>query len=149
MKSLFIYYSYTGNGELIAKELEKKGIDLRPVKRKKPLPKSFFLGMMSGGFLAATKHKDELVDFDPSIEGYERIIIGSPIWNARLASPINTVLASLHLEGKAITLLLYSGSGEGKKAVKRIGKEYPEAKIILFKEPKKYPEELDKLNQLS
>ena len=149
MKSLFIYYSYTGNGELLAKELEKKGIALRPVKRKKPLPKSFFLGMMSGGFLAAIKHKDALLDFDADVAGYDHIIIGSPIWNARLASPINTVLASLPLEGKAITFLLYSGSGEGKKALKRIGKEYPNAEVIHLKEPKKYPEELSKLSQLS
>ena len=75
MKSLFVYYSYTGNGDIVADYLKEKGIEIRQVVRKKKLPKSFFLGMMAGGFLASTKHKDELVDFDSKVDGYERIII--------------------------------------------------------------------------
>ena len=135
MKSLFVYYSYTGNGDIVADYLKEKGIEIRQVVRKKKLPKSFFLGMMAGGFLASTKHKDELVDFDSKVDGYERIIIGSPIWNARVSSPINTVLSQIDLTNKEIVFVFYSGSGEGKGALKRIGKEYPTAKVIFLKDP--------------
>lgn len=148
MKKLFIYYSYTGNGELIANNLKEKGYDLRLVIRKKKLPKSFFFGILTGGFLAATKHKDKLVDFDENVEEYGEIVIGSPIWNARFSSPINTVLAKLNLKDKKVKFILYSGSGEAPKALKRINKEYPEAEVIILKEPKKYNEELTKLNYL-
>ena len=146
MKKLFIYYSYTGNGELIANNLKEKGYDLRLVIRKKKLPKSFFFGILAGGFLASTKHKDKLVDFDENVEEYDEIVIGSPIWNARFSSPINTVLAKLNLEDKKVKFILYSGSGEAPKALKRINKEYPEAEAIILKEPKKYGEELSKLD---
>ncbi len=149
MKSLFIYYSYTGNGDLLAEELRKKGIDVRKVERRKKLPKSFFWGIMTGGFLAGIKHKDALSNFDNNIEGYDHILIGSPVWNGRFCSPINTVLANLSFEGKKLTFLLYAGSGEGPKAVKRIHKEYPNAEIVLLKEPKKYPEEFEKLSHLA
>ena len=148
MKKLFIYYSYTGNGELIANNLKEKGYDLRLVIRKKKLPKSFFFGILAGGFLASTKHKDKLVDFDENVEEYDEIVIGSPIWNARFSSPINTVLAKLNLKDKKVKFILYSGSGEAPKALKRINKEYPEAEVIILKEPKKYNEELTKLNNL-
>ena len=123
MKKLFIYYSYTGNGELIANNLKEKGYDLRLVIRKKKLPKSFFFGILTGGFLAATKHKDKLVDFDENVEEYGEIVIGSPIWNARFSSPINTVLNELNLKDKKLSFILYSGSGTSPKATELIKKQ--------------------------
>lgn len=148
MKTLFIYYSYTGNGAIVADYLKNNNIDIRPIYRKKPLPKSFFWGVMTGGFLAGIKAKDKILDFDKDLSEYEHIIIGSPVWNSRLSSPINTVLSELNLKDKKVIFLLYSGSGEAPKSVKRINKEYPEAEIIILKEPKKYPEELEKLSSL-
>lgn len=148
MKSIFIYYSYTGNGEEVASKLKDQNVDIRKVIRKKKLPKSFFFGVLTGGFLASFKVKDKLVDFNEDISEFEHIIIGSPIWNARFSSPINTVLSKLDLSNKKVTFILYSGSGDAPKTIKRIHKEYKDAQIIVLKEPKKYPEELNKLNQL-
>ena len=151
MKKVLYYYTYTGNGEVVAKHFEELGYEIRLIKRKKKMPKSFFWSVMSGGFLAGIKHKDKLVDFNEDIKDYDEVVIGSPIWNARFASPTNTALKKLGLENlnsKKLTFVLYSGSGEAKKAVKRIQKEYPNATIILLKEPKKYPEELEKLKDI-
>ena len=148
MKTLFIYYSHFGNGELISEEFNKKGIEIRRVFRKKKLPKGFFRLMMKGGFLASIKHKDKLENYDMDISSYDHIIIGSPIWNGRICSPINTVLKYIDLTNKKITFLFYSGSGEGKKALKRVNKEYKDAEVIFLKEPKKYNEELAKLDSI-
>ena len=148
MKKLFVYYSYTGSGEVVANYLkETLFIDVREVKRLKKMPKSFFGGMMTGGFLASIKHKDKLVDFDNNIDEYEEIIIGSPIWNGRVSSPINTVIDLLDLREKKVTFIFYAGSGEGKPALKRINKDFPGANVIFLKEPKKYPQELEKLKE--
>ena len=148
MKKLFIYYSYTGNGEIVAEELKTKGFEIYKVNRKKRLPKSFFFGVLTGGFLAGIKHKDKLDNFNIDIEGYDDIVIGSPIWNGRFSSPINTVLAKLPLKDKNVSFVFYAGSGEGAKALKRVNKEYPNSKAIFLKEPKKYPDELKKLENL-
>ena len=43
MKKLFIYSSFTGNGDLVAEEFKKKGYEIRKVIEKKKFPKSFFL----------------------------------------------------------------------------------------------------------
>ena len=146
MKKLFIYYSYTGNGDIVAEKLKEKDIDIRIVQPKKPLPKNFVIGILSGGFKAGINAKDKLVDFDSDVSQYDEIIIGSPIWNAKTSSPINTVLKTVNFDGKKVSFIFYSGSGEGKKAIKRINKEYPDAKVLFIQEPKKYPENLEKLN---
>ena len=52
------------------------------------------------------------------------------------------------LSNKKVTFVLYSGSGTGPKATEKINKLFKDATIIYLKEPKKYPEELIKLETL-
>lgn len=146
MKKLFLYYSYTGNGDLVSKEMEKRGFELRKIDTVKRLPKSFFWSMMVGGFQAGLSLKSKLKEYDHNIEEYEQIVIGSPIWNGKFPPAINTVLKTLPLKDKNISFLFYSGSGEGAKALKRIKKEYPNAQYVFLQEPKKHPDELNKIN---
>lgn len=145
MEKLFIYYSYTGNGEIVANVFKEQGYELRKANPRKSLPKSFFFAILKGGFLAGIRHKSKLVDFNTDISNYDSIVIGSPIWNGRFSSPINTVLEAVDFNNKDLSFVFYSGSGTAAKAVKRIQKEFPNAKFIILKEPKKYPEELKKL----
>jgi flavodoxin len=142
MKKLFIYYSLTGSGDLVASELKKQGYEIRKVISKYKYPKSFFWLMMTGGFKAGIGSRDKLIDFNNDISDYEEIVIGSPVWFDRVSPPINTVLKELDLSGKKVSFIFYSGSGEGNKAsekVKDIGD------ILIIKEPKKYKEELNKI----
>lgn len=147
MKKLFIYFSLTGNGDLISGKL-KDEYEIRKIEMKRRFPKSFFFRVLKGGFLASIKAKTKLKDFDENIEDFEEVVIGSPIWNARFSSPVNTLLSKLNLENKKVSFVLYSGSGEGPKAIELIKKNYKYDKIIVLKEPLKYNEELEKLNEL-
>lgn len=142
MKKIFIYYSLTGSGDLVADTLKSKGYDIRKVVSKYKYPKSFFWLMMVGGFRAGTNKKDKLIDFNTDISNYDEIVIGSPVWFDRVSPPINTILKELDLSGKKISFIFYSGSGEANKAsekVKDLGN------IIILKEPKKHKEELSKI----
>ncbi len=148
MKKIFVYYSLTGNGEKVSEYLSSKEIETRKVEIKKNLPKSFFLKIIVGGFRALREYKDELLDFNNNIDDYDEIIIGSPIWNGRLSTPINSVLEQLNLQEKKVCFVFYSGSGTSPKATEKIKKLLPEASIIDLKEPKKDNEELKKLDVL-
>ena len=148
MKKLFLYCSYTGNGDIVSEVFKAHKYDLRKVSEKKRMPKSFFWGMMKGGFRATIHSKGKLVDYNPDVSNYDEIIIGGPIWNARLNPTLNAILEETDLSNKKITFVLYSGSGAGKKAVKRIRKQFGDVEIIFLKEPKKYSQELEKLNIL-
>ncbi len=147
MKKIFIYFSLTGNGDLISEKL-KDEYEIRKIEMKRRFPKSFFLRVLKGGFLASINAKTKLKDFDYDIKDYDEVVIGSPIWNARFSSPINTLLSKLEIGDKKLSFVLYSGSGEGPKAIEKIKKNYKYDKIIILKEPLKYNEELDKLKEL-
>ena len=148
MKKLFLYCSYTGNGEIVSKLFKSHEYDLRKVTEKKKMPKSFFWSMMAGGFRASIHSKGKLVDYNNDVSSYEEIVVGGPIWNARLCPIANSILKKTDFSNKKLTFVFYSGSGTGKKAEKKIKKLFPEANIIFLKEPKKYNEELEKLNCL-
>ena len=148
MKKLFIYYSHSGNGELVAEKMKELGYDIRRIKPKKDLSKKFFFAVMKGGFLAGINHKSKLIDYDNDISEYDEIAIGSPIWNGKLSSPINTVLSLTNLCDKKLNFILYSGGGSAPKAIKKLKNLY-NCQIIELKEPKKYLDELDKLNNLN
>ena len=106
MKKIFIYYSLTGNGDAVAEYLNKKGYDTRKVITKEPLPNNFILRILSGGFKATISHKDKLIDFNNDIKKYDKVVIGSPIWNSRISSPINTVLNNLDLKNKKLIKII-------------------------------------------
>ena len=137
MKKIFIYYSLSGNGDVVAEYLKEKNIEIRKINTSRPLPNNMALRILSGGFLAGINHKDKLINFDNNISDYDEIIIGSPIWNGKLSCPINTVLNSIDLNNKKITFILYSGSGVAPKTDKIIKEKYKDAKIIHLKEPSK------------
>ena len=145
MMRIFIYYSLTGNGDLVAKYYEANNADIRKVIVKDKVPKSFFGKIFLFGFLAGINHKSKLVNFDNNIRDYDEVIIGSPIWNDRLSCPINTVLDNILLNDRKLTFVFYSGSGTSSKAEKKVKKLYPNAKIINLKEPLKNENYIDVL----
>ena len=148
MAKLFIYYSLTGNGDLVAKSFLEKGYEIRKVSEKKKMPKKFFWMVLGGGFRAGLGLKGKLVDYDNDISRFDNVVVGSPIWNGRFPPAMNSVLAQTNFFNKNLTFVFYSGSGEGKKAEARVKKEFPNALIVFLKEPKKHEKELEKLANL-
>ena len=147
MNKLFIYYSLTSNGDMVADSFKKKGYDIRKVISKKKYPKSKFFMIMTGGYRATFDKRDKLVNFDTDISAYDKIVIGSPVWADKLCSPINTVLDTLDLKGKDVSFALYSGSGEAVKAKETIKSKYG-VEPIMLKEPKRNWDELLKIKDL-
>ena len=91
---------------------------------------------MVGGFLSLIHHKPKLKELNIDLSKYDAVIIGSPVWNDRLSTPINSVLNSLCLKDKQLTFILYSEGGKCKKAINIINRYYPSSKIVEIKEPK-------------
>ncbi len=143
-KIIFIYFSLTKNGDAVADYLKEKGYEIRKVISKYHYPKNRFLQIMIGGYKASLNKKDKLLNFDDNIDEYDEIIIGSPIWNDRLSSPINAVLSMLNIENKKVSFILYSASGKAEHEKKKIKEKYQVEPIIL-KEPKENKKELEKV----
>lgn len=142
MKKLFIYYSLSGNGDVVADYLKDKKYDIRKIIMEDKMPKSYILQILKGGFLAGINYKARLINFDNNIDSYDEIIIGSPIWNGRLVPAINSVLDVINLDNKKITFILYCGSGKAPIAEKMLRDRYSDINIVIIKEPKNNNEEM-------
>lgn len=147
MKKIFIYYSYSGNGDTVSAYLKRFGYNSYSIFTYEPLPKNKILSILVGGFKATVNHKDKIEEFGIDLNKYNKIVIGSPIWNSRLSSPINSLLDKIDLAGRDVTFVLYSGSGKDNKATEILKSKY-NCNVINLKEPKSNNDELIKLDNL-
>ena len=147
MKKLYIYFSLSGNGDIVADEFKNNGYEIRKVISKSKYPKNKFMLMMIGGYKSSFDKKDKLINFDSNISSYGKIVIGSPTWNDRISAPINGVLDLVNLKDKDVEFVLYSASGEANIAKDKIKLLYNKEAIVL-KEPKKNKNELRKLKDI-
>lgn len=113
-------YSRTGNtfaaAEAIAGTLGVEVDKIEEMKNRKGV-----LGAFSAGFDAATNRGSVLVS-SPSVEDANLIIIGSPIWCGRIATPVVRWLESVNLKNKKVIAFLTYGGGPGKapEAIKKL-----------------------------
>jgi flavorubredoxin len=142
-KKLFIYYSETGNGDLVAEHYKNKNYDIEKIISKK-LPKTLFFQMMVGGFRATASIKPKINELTKDINNYDEIIIGSPIWNDRLCAPIRTLLSKYDFTNKKVNFVLYSGGGSANTATEFINTNYPDAKVVVLRQPKENLNQIEK-----
>ncbi len=118
MKTLVVYYSYTGKTKKIAEGLAKKeSADVIEVKEKKT--RSKFNAYVFGSLAARGQKQAGLQPFDADFSAYDTIIIAMPIWAGYPAPAMNTII-SLLPTGKKIELIMTSGSGNSKSTCEKI-----------------------------
>ena len=114
MKSVIVYYSYSGNtrkaAEALAEHLRKKSeVDVVELKATDE-SKDFFQQALRA--LVRTKAKTETVDAD--LTKYSLICIGTPVWAFGPAPAMNTFLSRCKgLAGKDAIVFTTYGSGAG------------------------------------
>lgn len=141
MKKYFIYYSYTGNGDFVADTLKRSDLSIIKIEPKKHMKKINFFRILRYGGEAMFKKKMPIQSLDLILDKDDVVIIGSPIWNDRLSTPILTLLDKFEFDKKTTKFIFYAGGGEANHAEKQIAKMGFEQKAIVLKEPKKYMEE--------
>lgn len=141
MKKYFIYYSYTGNGDFVADTLKRSDLSIIKIEPKKHMKKINFFRILRYGGEAMFKKKMPIQSLDLILDKDDVVIIGSPIWNDRLSTPILTLLDKFEFDKKTTKFIFYAGGGEANHAEKQIAKMGFEQKAIVLKEPKKHMEE--------
>lgn len=115
MKTLIVYYSYTGTTEKVvnayADELGKTGdVTVQRLKPKEEI--KTFIGQCRAAFSKKRSELEGNVTFD--VRDYDLLMIGSPVWAFAPVPAVNTYLDKLSgLDGKRVIILLTSGSGAG------------------------------------
>ena len=118
----FVYFSLTGNGDYLASLMEEKGytpIKVEMVKRPKKV--GFFTILKFGG-RAGFKKKEKIQSLNMEIKPEDEVVIGSPVWNDRLSTPILTVLDQYNFNKETTRFVFYPAGETVKKAYKQIMK---------------------------
>ena len=114
MKSIIVYYSYTGNtksvAEVLSAYLKEKGavecIELKDLRES---------GRFFTQAIRAFRHtKTEIQDVNFDVSSYDLVCFGTPVWAFAPAPAMNTYLDKCFgLQGKEVILFTTYGSGTG------------------------------------
>jgi len=110
MKTLVLYYSYSGNTKKIAEELaQKECADIEEIKDKKRPGK---LKVYTAGIIAVMRNKSwSIQPLSVDLAAYDRIILLAPVWADSPPPPVGSALELLP-EGKTVAVKMISASGK-------------------------------------
>jgi len=113
MKTLILFYSYTGNSKRFAENLSKKiGADIEEVKTdKRP---GTIAAYVFGSFSAMRQKSVIIKPIQADISQYEHFILIAPIWAGNPAPAFNSMIDNLSAK-KSVELYLISGSGNSNR----------------------------------
>jgi flavodoxin len=103
-KTLVIYYSQAnGNTKRIAEMIQNaKGYDIARIDTVKPYTGSYNDIVDQGHREVNAGYKPEIKPLDVDINGYDKIIIGTPTWWYTMAPAVLTFISSNDLSGKIV-----------------------------------------------
>jgi flavodoxin len=115
MKTAVIYFSYEGNCAMIGEQIHKTlngdmlRLHLEDDKPRRGLAKYFW-----GGRQVMLHKNPALKPYSVTIEPYDLIVIGAPVWAGSPAPPLHTFLEQTKITGKKIALFCCHAGGKGK-----------------------------------
>lgn len=114
-KVLVLYYSQSGNTELIATKIASVlEADLLEVKLQNEQKYKGFLNYLMGGFYVMTKQQPPIMPLTKDPKDYDLIFVGSPMWNRGVTPAIRTLLNNLKGLNKKI-YFFYTQKGNSQK----------------------------------
>ena len=141
----FVYFSASGNGDFIAEYLKELGYTPIKVEMIKPIKKINFFSIMKYGFRAGINKKEKIKELNLGLKDDDEVVIGSPIWNDKLSTPINTVLYKYSFNKETTRFILYP-AGEGtNKSLIQLEKLGFKNKPIVYSNPLKNQDKVKEL----
>ncbi len=138
MKAAVVYYSMSGNTDYTAQKIaEKLGADIIRIAPVKAYPEKGAKKFLAGGRSAVMGETPELVPYRFDADGYDIVIIGTPVWAGTMAPPVksfirqNPAIAS----GRIAIFTCSSGTPGDKtiaKIMKALGADAPVAGLSLI-----------------
>lgn len=122
MKTAIVYYSMSGNTRQTAEKIAAQtGADLIRIDPVKEYPSKGFRKFLWGGKSAVMGEKPKLQPyrFDG---GYDRIILGTPVWASNIAPPLRSFIAENAdlMKGREIAVFTCFSGGGADKAIEKL-----------------------------
>jgi len=110
MKTLIVYYSRSGTTRAVARRLgELLGGDVEEIRDMRS--RKGAIGFMRSGFEALGKRKTAIVLPASNPKDYDLVVVGTPIWAGRIASPMRAYLNQMQGAIPCCACFCTSGGG--------------------------------------
>ncbi len=122
MKTLVIYYSYSGNTKLVAETVAQMlHADIEELQPVKPLNASGAGYVAWGLRQLVSASKPPLKPLVHNPQEYDLIVIGTPVWSYTYTPPVRTFFETMSLKGKKFALFCSHGGDPRKTLDKMAG----------------------------
>jgi len=113
-KVLVVFYSRTGFTRALARQIaEALGGDIEDLADTRS--RDGVLGYLRSGFEAALRRRTVLEPLAHEPASYDLVVVGTPVWNASLSSPVRTFLSDHGPEMKRVAFFCtFGGSGDAR-----------------------------------
>ena len=129
-KILIAYYSKTGNTKRAAEEIAKMtGGTLHRIVPQKTYPDSYFATVAVAKWESLKGEKPALADKVEGIGGYDKILVGFPIWWFGCPQLIKTFMESYDFDGKKVYPFCTHGGSGPKNSTRDIKAICPKANV--------------------
>ena len=129
-KILIAYYSKTGNTKRAAEEIAKMtGGTLHRIVPQKTYPDSYFATVAVAKWESLKDEKPALADKVEGIGGYDKILVGFPIWWFGCPQLIKTFMESYDFDGKKVYPFCTHGGSGPKNSTRDIKAICPKADV--------------------
>jgi flavodoxin len=103
-RTLITYYSWSGNTESVAKEIQAlTGYDSIAIVEKKERKKS---NMPLSALTALLGLRSRLMPMDFNLDGYDRILLGCQVWAWHSTPAVNSFISRANFKGKKVFLFI-------------------------------------------
>lgn len=114
MKTLVVYYSQSGNTEKIAKKVaEATGADIELIETVKPYTGNYQEIVSDAQDEVEKDYQRPIKPLKHEVKDYDRIIVGTPTWWYKMASPVLTFLSTNDFNGKVVVPFMTNAGWPG------------------------------------
>lgn len=114
MKTLVVYFSQSGNTEGIAKRVaEATGGDLEQLETVTPYTGSYQQIVAEAQDEVERDYQRPIKPLKHDVSQYDRIVVGTPTWWYKMASPVLTFLATTDFSGKVVVPFMTNAGWPG------------------------------------
>lgn len=123
MKTLIVYYSYTQNTKGIAQRIQRKlGCAMAEIRTATPYAGDYDAVVEQGQREVDAGFCPPIQPLDVDLGGYDRIVLGTPVWWYTMAPAVLTFLTENDLAGKTVVPFMTNGGwlGHTRKDIARL-----------------------------
>jgi len=129
MKSLVIYYSRSGNTRFIAEKISQEiGGDIEEISDRKR--RNGLSGFVLSGYDATRGRTTEIAHGKKSPKDYDLVVVGTPMWNKRIAPAVRTYLKENSFSEKKVALFCSNLGSKPDRLFKTLKELMPDCNFI-------------------